>query len=325
MPHGKIRAKIVDICGVGLNDTDTIIRLPRFTSFNSKLEFESATNSLGGQVASALVACRHWGLSARYVGSIGDDDAGELQAKEFRARGIESHLFRHRHCPSLRSFILVDANSGERTVLSKQDQRLPLRPAQIRRDWIARSRLLLVDGHDTAAASRAAQIARAKNIPVVADLDKLYSGVKVLLESVDYLFASQDFPANLTKHSNLLECLPEISRHFGCRVSGATLGSFGALAWDGRRFHYSPGFRVRAVDTTGAGDIFHAGIAYGILRGWEVGQILEFSNAAAALNCTALGARGGIASLARIRKLMATGQRSKRAFSAKELLRHEQR
>jgi sulfofructose kinase len=320
----NLRAKLVDICGVGLNATDTIIRLPRFPAFNSKLEFESATNSLGGQVASALVACRRWGLSARYVGSIGDDDAGKFQASEFRAHGIESHLFRHRRCPSLRSFILVDAQSGERTVLSKQDPRLPLRPRQIRRAWIESSRLLLVDGHDTAAASRAAKIARSKKIPVVADLDKLYPGVKGLLESVDYLFASQDFPAHLTQRSNLLASLPEISRRFGCRVSGATLGSLGALAWDGRRFHYSPGFRVRAVDTTGAGDIFHAGIACGILRGWDLRQILEFSNAAAALNCTALGARGGIASLPRICKLMATGQRSKHAFSAGELRRREQ-
>jgi sulfofructose kinase len=325
MPKEENRRATVDICGVGLNATDTIIRVPRFPAFNSKLEFESATNSLGGQVASALVACRRWRLSARYVGSIGDDAAGKLHAREFRAYNIESHLFRHRHCSSLRSFIIVDAKSGERTVLSKQDPRLPVRPSQLRREWVENSRLLLVDGHDTAAARRAAQIARTMGIPVVADLDKLYSGVKVLLESVDYLFASQDFPTKLTKRLNLLESLPEISRRFGCRISGATLGSAGALAWDGRRFCYSPGFRVRAVDTTGAGDIFHAGIAYGILRSWDIGQMLEFSNAAAALNCTALGARGGIASLARVRRFMLTGRRSKHAFSASELRRHEQR
>jgi sulfofructose kinase len=325
MRRQKIRVPMVDICGVGLNATDTIIRVPRFPAFNSKVEFISATVSAGGQVASALTACRLWGLSSRYVGAIGDDPAGEFQTREFRSHKIETHLFRHRHCPSLRSFIIVDFKSGERTIMSKQNPRLALRPGQVRRTWIENSGVILVDGHDTAAAIRATQIARAKGIPVAADLDKVYSGVKVLLEFVDYLFASHDLPTKLTKRLNLLDALPEISRRFGCRVSGATLGRFGAIAWDGSRFHYSPGFRVRAVDTTGAGDIFHAGIAYGILQGWDLGQILDFSNAAAALNCTALGARGGIKSLTQIRRFMATGRRSPHAFSSRELRRHERR
>jgi sugar/nucleoside kinase (ribokinase family) len=313
----------MDVCGVGLNATDIILELPRFPAFNSKLECTSVRVSPGGQVASALVACRCWGLSARYIGSVGDDPAAELQAREFRSHQVESHLIRHRRCASLLSFILLDAHSGERTILSKRDPRLTLRSSQIQREWISRSRILLVDGHDTVAALRAAKWARASRIPVVADVDCLYPGVEVLLEYTDYLFSSQDFPTRLTKCSNLLHSLREISQRFGCRVCGATLGHLGAIAWDGRRFQYSRGFSVRAVDTTGAGDVFHAGVAYGILQQWELSRILEFSNAAAASNCTSLGARGGIKSMRAIRHLMATGRRSKPAFSARELKRYE--
>jgi sugar/nucleoside kinase (ribokinase family) len=161
-------------------------------------------------------------------------------------------------------------------------------------------------------------------MPVIADLDNLYRGVKALLKYVDFPITSIDFPARLTGEKNLLKSLPQIHAEFRCSLTTATLGSLGALWWDGKRFFLARGFKVRALDTTGAGDIFHAGFIYGLLRGWPFEVILEFSNAAAALNCTASGARGRIANLAEIDNLRRTGARSKRAFTPKQLLEASQ-
>jgi len=111
----------------------------------------------------------------------------------------------------------------------------------------------------------------------------------------------------------LLKSLPAIRRRFGCRVTGVTLGKKGVLAWDGTRFHYCPGFRVQAVDTTGAGDIFHGAFVYGLLQDWPLERNLEFSCAAAALNCTFLGARGGIRPVEEIERLVREGERSEPA------------
>ncbi len=80
----------VDVVGVGINATDTIIRLPHFPTLDSKVELLSADVMPGGQVASAIVACRRWGLSARYVGKIGDDSAGKLQMEEMQREGVET-------------------------------------------------------------------------------------------------------------------------------------------------------------------------------------------------------------------------------------------
>jgi sugar/nucleoside kinase (ribokinase family) len=88
-----------------------------------------------------------------------------------------------------------------------------------------------------------------------------------------------------------------------------TLGRDGALVYWQGRFHYSPGFVVETRDTTGAGDVFHGAFIYGLIAGWEMGRILDFSNAMAGLNCTKVGARGGIATVAEAEKLMATGSR----------------
>ena len=100
-----------------------------------------------------------------------------------------------------------------------------------------------------------------------------------------------------------------MAREFRIPAPGMTLGRDGALVYYKGRFHYSPGFVVETVDTTGAGDVFHGAFNYGLLAGWEMGRILDFSNAMAGLNCTALGARGGISTRPSAEKLIATGRR----------------
>jgi len=118
---------------------------------------------------------------------------------------------------------------------------------------------------------------------------------------------------------DLKKSLPALRDRFGCRLTAATLGEQGVLAWDETQFHYAPAFRIEPVDTTGAGDIFHAGFIYGLLQGWPLQRQLEFACAAAALNCTAVGARGGIQSIEAIEHLMATGARHAQAYETSSL------
>jgi sulfofructose kinase len=310
---------VVDIVGVGLNATDTVIRLPHFPAFNSKVEFRVSEVLPGGQVATAVTACARWGLRARYVGKIGDDPAGILQESEMVKAGVEAHWIVVPQCQSQSSFILVDGASGERTVLWKRDARLELLFAEIERDWVVRARLLHVDGHDCAAATQAARWAREAGIPVSADLDNRYPGVEVLLENVDYAIASREFYVRLSGEGDPLVALPAAALRFGCRVTAATLGADGVVAWDGANFYYSPAFDLAPVDATGAGDVFHAGFAYALLRGYDLPRSLEFSCAAAGLACMAVGARGGIAGMEEIQALIQTGRRRAPAYTAEQL------
>ncbi|MGB9430980.1 MAG: carbohydrate kinase family protein [Candidatus Acidiferrum sp.] len=293
----------VDVVGVGLNATDTLIPVPHFPKSGSKVEIHSANALLGGQVASAMAACQQWGLRTRYVGKLGEDHAALLHRTEFERLGVETHLFTARKCPSQQAFILVDP-SGERTVLWKRDPRLSLLPEEINRAWIVNARALHLDGHDTNAAAQAAQWAREEGIPVVADLDDLYPSYESLLPNIDFLITSRDIPTRLTNESDLRHSLPQVHKRYGCRLAAATLGQDGVLAWDGGRFHYAAAYCVEPVDTTGAGDTFHAGFIYGFLQGWSLQHQLEFACAAAALNCTAVGARGGIQPVEKIEQFL---------------------
>ncbi len=163
---------------------------------------------------------------------------------------------------------------------------------------IACARLLHIDGHDTPAVSRAAEIARRHQIPVTVDVDTIYPGFDRVLPNVDYLVASSEFPARWTGEPDPFRALAMIQDEYGMRVAAMTLGAEGSLARVDGRFLYSPGFVVDCVDTTGAGDVFHGAFCYSVIESMPVREALEFSNAMAALNCTALGARGHIASVA---------------------------
>jgi sulfofructose kinase len=305
----------VDLVGVGLNATDTLIPLSTYPTPGSKVEYRTAHVAPGGQVATTVVACQHWGLRTRYVGKLGDDAAAALHREAFARTGVETQLTIVPGGASPQSLILVDGE-GERTVLCRRDERLILQPGDLDREWIVNARALHVDGHDTAAATVAAGWARAAGIPVIADLDETYPGVGELLDKVDYLVVSRDFPSRLMEEPNLEKALKQMQRRYGCTLTAATLGHEGVLAWDGKQLHYSAAYSVPVVDTTGAGDIFHAGFIYGLLQDWPLDRQLDFACAAAALNCMAAGARGGIQTLKAIEVLMASGSRHHAAYSA---------
>ena len=262
----------------------------------------------GGQVATAVIACSRWGLRTRYIGKLGDDAAAGIHREAFAGAGVETQITTVRSCSSAQSHIIVDAQ-GERSVLWHRDARLAIAPEELKREWITAARALLVDGCDTAAATQAARWARESGIPVIADLDDAYPDLEALLAHIDYLIVSRDFPARISGKADLREALQWLQQMFGSRVAAATLGTEGVLAWDGRQFHLSAAFSVSATDTTGAGDIFHAGFIFGLLQEWPLQRRLDFACAAAALNCTASGARGNIASLAEIQRFVSDGQR----------------
>jgi sugar/nucleoside kinase (ribokinase family) len=299
-----------DVVGVGLNATDTLIVVSRFPAYAGKAPFQEEVISPGGQVASAMVACARLGLRTRYIGAVGDDERGRIQMESLRGTGVDLQYVQiRRGCPNQSAYIIVDRSTGERTVFWRRDDCLRIDPDQIAPEQIACARLLHIDGHDTPAVAHAAAIARRHGIPVTVDVDTIYHGFDHVLPNVDYLVASSEFPAGWTGESDPFKALETLQEEYGMRVAAMTLGAHGSLARENGRFVYAPAYVVNCVDTTGAGDVFHGAFCYAVLQGMPMREALEFSNAMAALNCTALGARGGIRGMDEIRALMARGER----------------
>jgi len=305
-----------DVVGLGLNATDVAIEVPAYPAFNSKVEFLSAARQAGGQVATALTVCQRFGLRTKYIGRVGSDEAGRFQLESLRREGIDvADVGVVPDCPNQAAYIVIDKRSGERTILWRRDPRLDIRPEELRPAMVEGARLLHVDGHDTAAAAQAARWAREAGLPVTADVDNIYPGLDALLAATDYLISSEGFPGAYTGERDLFRALARIQREYPTmKLVAATLGRDGVLGLADGRLLYEPAFEVAARDTTGAGDVFHGAFIYALLQGWALERILAFSNAVAGLNCTALGARGGIPTVAEAEALMTRGTRRARRW-----------
>ena len=302
--------KTLDVVGVGLNATDTLLLVPQFPAYGGKAPFVREILSPGGQVASAMVTCAKLGLRTKYIGSVGDDEGGRILMRSLEKSGIDiKDVQLRRDCPNQSAYIVIDQTTGERTILWHRPDCLRIVPEHIAPEQIQCARLLHIDGHDTAAVEHAARIAHGDGIPVTVDVDTIYHGFDKVLPYVDYLIASTNFPVEWTSQRDPFLALELIQREYGMKVAAMTLGSYGAMALSEGRYHYSPAFVVNCQDTTGAGDVFHGAFCFAVVKGYSIEEALEISNAMAALNCKALGAQGGISGLGSARQLIATGER----------------
>ncbi len=292
--------------GIGLNATDTLLLVPEYPAYAGKIAFEREMLSPGGQVATAVVACAKLGLRTKYIGTIGDDQRGQIQRESLDGTGVDtSGLIVRPGCPNQTAYIIIDERTGERTVLWRREDSLRLQPEEIDPYEITRSRLLHIDGYDTDAAAFAAWTACKNGIPVSLDVDTVYPGFEAVLKHVDFLVAGSGWPAKWTGEEDPFAALRRLQHEYGLEVAAMTLGDHGALALQNHQWFYSPAFQVSCLDTTGAGDAFHGAFCYCTVRGFTLDKALEFSNAAAALNCTALGARGHMPILSEIESLLA--------------------
>lgn len=301
-----------DVLGIGLNATDTLLLVKEFPAYAGKVAVDRELLSPGGQVATAVVTCARLGLRARYIGTIGDDFRGDIQRESLEGIGVDtSGLIVRGGCPNQTAYIVIDERTGERTVLWQRAECLRLQSSDLRASDIQAARLLHLDGYDVEAATYAAGIARKHGIPVSLDVDTVYPGFDSVLRNTDYLVAGSSWPAKWTGERDPLEALLSLQREYHPAVTAMTLGSHGSLALHEDAWYYSAAFEVPCADTTGAGDVFHGAFCCAMLEGMPMEAALDFSNAAAALNCTAIGARGHVPIRQEVHRLLGDAKAGK--------------
>ncbi len=298
------RGKAFDLVGFGLNAIDHLCVVPHYPHFDSKTEILHYEKLAGGQVATTVSFVARMGLKGKYIGKVGSDELGEFSLRSLRSEKIDtSSVVVEAGARNQYAFIIIDKTSGERTILWERDLRLSFRDDELKKGDVCSGQVLHLDGHDFAAAIRAATWAQEEGIPVVIDLDKVVPRSAELISKVDFLITSANFPPDFTGIDDPLESLLALRRHCPGFLA-VTLGAQGAMAVVDDECVRFPAFKVHAVDTTGAGDIFHGGFIYGLLQNWPLERIMSFANAAAGLNCTHLGARSGIPPLSEIMQLI---------------------
>jgi sugar/nucleoside kinase (ribokinase family) len=258
----------------------------------------------GGQVATALVALSRWSTRTKYIGKVGGDELGQYALESIRQTGVEvSSVTIESQASNQFATIIVDGTSGDRTILWDRDDRLMYHEGELRKEVVCSGKILLLDGHDIRAALQCARWAREEHIPVVLDVDKVEPLTPQLIKEIDFVVTGSRFPMLFTGISDREKAFLELQKHipgFLC----ATLGSEGAMALVEGEILTMKGFKIDVVDTTGAGDVFHAGFIYGLLQNWDLEKILQFANAVAALKCRELGGRKGIPTLREVQEFL---------------------
>jgi sugar/nucleoside kinase (ribokinase family) len=283
----------------------------------------------GGMAATALVAVARLGGRAGFVPAVGDDEVGQRILDEFRLYDVDvSHALVRPGARSHLTVVLVDGATGARAFLSQRGDVRAIEPEELDREYITSARIVHLSDA-SAAAVQTARWAKAAGREVCYDGTHFHPSIFGLAPHLDYLIVSRFFGSEFAAHQEgrdvgrfardfagmagapvhhgsgdvvqlrgeeLLEAARRL-RELGPSVVVVTEGEAGCWCVSPEGDFHVPAYPVRAVDTTGAGDVFHGAFLFGRAQGWDLRRSLQVASAVAALKCRALGGRAGIPTL----------------------------
>lgn len=283
-----------DLVSLGYSAYDFLTIVDGLPEENSKYELDNLTIQGGGPAATAAVTASRLGARSCFIGKVSDDYFGLKMIEELKQEGVNTDwVVIDRNKRSQFAFIMINRRNASRTILWSRGTVSPLDADEVPLDIISSSGLLLIDDLEVAAALEGAKHARNEGVDVLIDAGSLREGVYELLPYCSYIVASEVFAHQISDGKGLEEALKKIET-FGPKAAVVTLGERGCAAIVEGKIRYFDGFEVKAVDTTGAGDVFHGAFAYGVLAGWDIERLCIFANAVAALKCRKVGGRAGI-------------------------------
>lgn len=286
-------SKVFDVVGLGICTVDFVGLVAKYPTADQKIRMEAFSKQGGGLTGTALAAAGRLGARVAYLGKLGRDEYSAFLLDEFRKFGVDVTYtrFDENVQPPL-SFIHVEKATGERRIAWHWEE-FEFKPEEIDPELIRSSRILFLDHFHVNTGCAAAEWIHESGGLVVVDAERMTHGFVQVLRRADYIISSRKFAEVLTDSHNPEQSARRLYEHFGCTIV-VTAGANGAYCKTADREFHQPAFKVKVVDTTGAGDVFHGAFMVGLARDWPLPKILEFAAAAAAMKCRSLGGRAGI-------------------------------
>jgi sulfofructose kinase len=289
------------VVGLGQASFDYLGRLSSFPAEDEKAELAAIEGQCGGPASTALVTLSRLGIQTSFLGSISDDLSGTEIAKGLEQEGVDATFLKIRPgYTSQLAFIAITQESGKRTIFWHRGSTPPLRKEEVDLSVFPIAEVLHLDGLMMEASLEAARQARKRGMKVVMDAGTLREGSLDLLSQVHTVIASERFAIPLVGREAPPEKALRALNRFGPEEVVITLGSRGSIGLSGGNLIHQEAIPIHAVDTTGAGDVYHGAYIYGVLHGWTMAECMRFASIAAAMKCREVGARKGIPTLAEI-------------------------
>lgn len=286
--HPQTSPDLPCIVCVGHAALDHVYSIGRFPDHPTKTPAHSYAAVGGGMAANAALAASRLGARVRFVGAVGDDTAGQAVRAQLAAEGIDlSHLQVVPQATTSSSAIIVDAG-GERHIFNHRGDALARAQAPAD-DSFCGCDAVLVDPRWMTGAQTALRWARQHGRLSVLDADVApREDLAALVPLADWAAFSEP---GLKVWAGDCDIETGLRRALDCGASHAvvTLGERGAYLLAQGSLAFVPAFEVQAVDTTGAGDVFHGALALALAQGRAAMAALRYASAAAALKCTRAG------------------------------------
>ena len=281
-----------DYIGIGFCSNDHLAVLP-FIPLDTKVRMLSHRIMGGGPAANSTAAAATLGMSAAFVGTVGDDADGKMILSDFAAQGVDTSMVKVRAgATSAIAYLWIEEKTGNRSCAWTREGLDELAADEIDPAAIAGAKILHLDGHNAAGAIAAAKVAREAGVPVGYDAGTHRDGMTELLPLADLLICSEEFILKLTGLADAEEAVRQVWAKYRPKVCGATMGIRGSMCFDGKDFVKCPAFHVdKVVDTTGCGDLFHTGFELRWLETRDMMESQRFGAAVAAIKCRGLSGR----------------------------------
>jgi sugar/nucleoside kinase (ribokinase family) len=281
-----------DVLVIGNNTVDIVFAAGAALAADGKLQAETLSLYGGGQGANVAATLGLLGVPTRYFGAFGGGDFAELSKRSLLEAGVRVDArLTVSSCAQHAAAIVVDTSHRTRAVVMHKDERLKLDGVPAEMAPLEGCRFVYTDGCEEAFSIALAKRALAQGIPVMADAETASDGALALLPFLDILVAPGKVLLALAGKRALKDAA-RLLLSWGPREVVATLGSDGCEGFTASGRHCRlPAERCAVVDTTGAGDAFHAGYLAAVLSGFDFEASLRFATQVAALKCGAPGPR----------------------------------
>ncbi len=293
---GSLMETRYDVLGIGIVTVDDLIYLDHYPPPDSKMPVRARQRQGGGLTGTALVAAVRLGARTAFFGALGEDELSSFTLREFEREGVDcSAVVRRPDASPLHSTIIIDQSNGQRVILFSTDINNNPRPEEITAELVGKGRVLVTDYVAGWSGVKAARLARAQGIPVVTDIERRpIPGVDELLALTNHLIIGDDAARLFTgeeEPEQAVRVLAKIRREVTVVTAGA-LGCWYCLQ-DGVAVHV-PALKVKVVDTTGCGDVFHGAYAASIARGESIPRAIQVATVTAGIKASYPGGRNGI-------------------------------
>jgi len=280
---------------------DLLFSVDHYPRAGSKIDGLGLCVQGGGPVPNVMVGLRRLGYSTALITAVADDLTGRIGVDDLKAEKVGHQFIVTKEGTSDTAVGFVEQGSGRRTMVLNRI--IHVMPGDITTTQYPIPSVIHLDGRDLDACIKLAKWGRKAGATITFDIGSRRNDVSPIFPLVDHLVVADRYAFPFTKTRSARRAIERLRKYCPGTVV-VTEGIRGSTGFENGRFAFQPAFKVRNVDTTGAGDAFHTGYIYGMLNGFDLPDRLHFGAAVAALKCTGMGARTGIPTLREIQRFL---------------------